>query len=215
MTKRAELRRRPGGAAFSATRIAAELATISRDGIEVSFDEPTGMIHARIALDREDAFGFPVEVNEDRVIAHVVGRADAIVNWSFLELGRRLECDVLIDHALAVDGDSEADQLARRVVLGSALSDVQDFERQALEERGPAAPTPAAGRIASVRAFLEALADAGDLELAEGHERSLGVFEDFVDKPDDLYTALLDSPAVDEIFLDEAEFKKRWRAALG
>jgi hypothetical protein len=207
MTARAELRRRPDGVALSATRVAAELATISRDGLEVSLDG--SMIRARIALERAEAFGFPIEVHEDRVVGRVVPPFDAIVNWTFLELGRRLHCDVLIDDQLAT-GD---DELAKRVVLGSALSDVQDFERRALVEDKPAIEKPA--RIASVRAFIEALAEDGDLEIAEGHDRSLGVFEDYVDKPDELYTALLDSPAVDEIFLDEAEFKKRWRKVLG
>ncbi|MBS1117931.1 MAG: hypothetical protein H6Q90_159 [Deltaproteobacteria bacterium] len=222
MTSRAELRRRPSGVHFTATRIAAELATISRDGIEVSFED--GRIRARIALDRDDAFSFPVEVGEegDHVVARVVPPHDAIVNWSFLELGRALACDVLIDDALVIHGDDAA---ARRVVLGSAISDIQDFERRVLEQRASvpsldalrAAAVATVGPVKStpVRALIEALAAKGELVLVEGHEASLGAFEELADKPAELYEALLDSPAVDEIFLDEDQFTKRWRKLCG
>jgi len=216
MTTRAELRRRPEHPALSATRIAAELVSISDAGIELSFDERAGLIRVRIALDRDDAFGFPIEVNDDRAIARVVGAADAIVNWSFLELGRRLECDVLIDdEPAAANGDSEEDQLARRVVLGSALSDVQDFERRVLAGRvaAPAPPPPA--ERAPVRSLIEGLAEKGEIVLVEGKDQSLAILEELVDKPLELYEAILENPGVDEIFLDEAEFKKRWRKACG
>ncbi len=212
MTTRAELRRRPSGAQLSTTRLAAELVTISRDGIEVSFDE-TGKVRARMAVDREDALSFPVDISPDgdQAVARVVQPYDAIVNWSFLELGHRLDCDVRIDGAPAAGGDDEA---ARRVLLASAISDIQDYERKLLEDRGgavdalraatPTKPTP-------VRGLIEALAAKGEIVLVAGQEGSLGVFEELIDKPDELYEALLDSPAIDEIFLDEAQFKKRWK----
>jgi hypothetical protein len=220
MTTRAELRRHPAAVHLSPTRLAAELATISSDGVEVSLDEPAGRIRARIALDRADAFSFPIEVDPkgDYAIARVVQPHDAIVNWTFVELGRRLDCDVLIDEVVAAHVEDEA---AARVLLGSAISDIQDYERRVLEERDRvptiedllAAAPPV--KQTPVRALIEALAAKGEIVLVDGHEQSLGVFEELVDKPDELYEALLDSPAVDEIFLDDAQFKKRWKKLCG
>ncbi len=218
MTTRAALRRRPTTAHFSGTRLAAELATISRDGVEVSFDGPAACIRARIAVERDDALSFPVEVTADgeQVTAQVVGPYDAIVNWSFLELGRALDADVLIDGALAAHPEDDG---ARRVLLGSAISDIQDFERRLLDDRASSVESLRAAAPATpskpVRALIDALAEKGEIVLVDGHDQSLNVFEEMVDKPDELYEALLDSPAVDEIFLDEAQFKKRWKKLCG
>jgi hypothetical protein len=206
MEPRAELRRRSGGAELSAGRLARAVEAISRDGVLFSFDATASCVRVRIAVSEADAVTIPVELLDgDRLVTAGASTDGPLTTWCFAAIGRVLDCDVFIEgeRSANANGDLEANVLVREMLFRAARTDVADAEERLLEDRLLNGSAPPRDR-APVRAFLRDLVEDGNLVLAPGPARALAALEALIDAPRELYAALLDSPAVDELFLDEA-----------
>ena len=208
---RAELRRLVNAAPLTAERLITALAEISRDaGINVSLGD--GALYFRVAQPIEDAAQVSVEIAPEIIVAVADDWLDGALTWCCSALAPHLGCAAIIDGEVR-RVHTEADLVATRGLLATAKRDLERREERVVAKRQGRTPNPPFA-IAPVRALLHALARDGAIILVEGRDQGLAALEAFAEVPALLYEQMLDSSAIDEVFIDELEFIARWKSML-
>jgi HSP90 family molecular chaperone len=165
-----------------------------------------------VSLPIVDAAQVSLELSPDIIVAVSDDWMDGALTWCVSALAPRLECAAIIDGEVR-KVTTEADLVATRAVLVTAKRDLEQREERTLAKRHGRATNPPFA-IAPVRALLQELAREGAVVLVEGRDQGLAALEAFAEAPAQLYEQMLESSAIDEVFIDEKEFIARWRAML-
>jgi hypothetical protein len=208
------LRPMPGGPTLTKARIAGALLAISTEtGLRFLLAPTATAIHVRARLRDDDELGASVSVhfasNGSKVTGTTRGAGGALLSYCFGAIAIELGCELFDPQegaTIRAGGDERLLDAAKQVVA--------DHEESVLADRsydGGEGAGEGDARDGEVARFLAQLAADEKVLLSPGKSDELEELEALADDPEQLYERLLDSPAVEEVFLGEREFLGAFR----
>lgn len=200
------------GASLTKRALREALEQLSRQSpIKLSLGKKGDTLLCRIDLAEGDPAlaALRVSITPRRIQGETKGGAAALLYWCFHGLAAQMSCDLVDPQEDA--GKPVSPSPARFFEEASRV--VREHEQEIVAER-PHAGEPAAGASRTVAAFLAELVRTGALVLASRDVSAFEGLRHLDGDPEDLYEELLDSEAVEELFLSGREFEAQLKAFL-
>jgi hypothetical protein len=208
------LRRRADGAPLTPKNVELAFAEISRAS-ELRVALAANVVRFRIALDEDDpevaAIRIAFSRSGDALSGSASGRGAPLLYWSFHRLAAQLGCELEDPQADDAGGvvTPDADRYfaeARALIAGHEEDVMQGREEEDEVEGDEEEEDDDDGEEDQIRAFVGDLVRTGKVLLVSDEAAEYAVWSGMMEDPEALYEAIIESDAVDEVFLSESEF---------